>query len=174
MGTRLLRFDIGCGKNKKEGFTGVDVRKFEGVDVVLDAGKKKWPWKANSVDEVHCSHMIEHLTPPERIHFVNELFRVLKPEGFCTLIAPYWAASRAYGDLTHQWPPISDFWFYYLDKDWRAVNAPHNDGYTCDFACTWGYSLHPSIQSRNQEYQMSAVQNYKEAAQDIIATLKKK
>jgi hypothetical protein len=45
--------------------------------------------------------------------------------------------------------------------------------YTCDFAATWGYSLHPSIQHRNTEYQTFALSNYKEAAQDIIATLTK-
>lgn len=170
----MVKIDLGCGPNKREGFIGVDSRKFAGVDKVVDLGKAKWPWKNCSVDEAHSSHMVEHLTAPERIHFVNELYRVLKVGGACQLIAPHWASCRAYGDLTHQWPPVSEFWFYYLDKNWRAVNAPHNDGYACDFECTWGYSLHQSIQSRNTEYQMNALQFWKEAAQDIIATLKKR
>lgn len=169
-----LKLDLGCGPNKKEGFIGVDSRKFPGVDKVVDLGKAKWPWKDNSVVEAHSSHMLEHLTGPERIHFVNELYRVLKPGAGCQLIVPHWASCRAYGDLTHQWPPVSEFWFYYLDKNWRAANAPHNDGYTCDFECTWGYSLHQNIQTRNQEYQMHAISFWKEAAQDIIATMKKR
>lgn len=168
-----MKLDLGCGPNKREGFIGVDSRKFKGVDKVVDL-TKKWPWKNNSVEEAHCSHMVEHLTAAERIHFVNELHRVLKPGAKCTLIAPHWSSCRAYGDLTHQWPPVSEFWFYYLSKDWRAINAPHNDGYTCDFECTWGYSLHQDIQARNQEYQIHAMTFWKEAAQDVIATLVKK
>lgn len=167
-----LRIDLGCGKNARAGFTGVDCRDF-GQDITADL-RQKWPWKDETVEEAHCSHFIEHLKADERIHFVNELYRVLKPGGKCQVIVPHWSASRAYGDLTHQWPPVSEFWFYYLDKTWRAANAPHNDGYKCDFLATWGYSLHQAIQPRNQEYQQHAIQFFKEAAQDIIATLTKR
>ena len=169
----MVRLDLGCGKNKREGFTGVDSREFEGVDQVVDLSQP-WPWDDNSVDEVNCSHMLEHLTAPERIHFVNELHRVMKPGAKCTIIVPHWASCRAYGDLTHQWPPVSEFWFYYLNKEWRAVNAPHNDQYTCDFDATWGYSMRQDLFARNQEYQMFALSNYKEAAQDLIATITKR
>lgn len=170
----MVKLDLGCGKNKKESFTGVDIRQFEGVDVVCDLGNDPWPWEADSVDEVHCSHMVEHLDAKQRIHFVNELYRVLKKGAKALIIVPYWASNRAYGDLTHQWPPVAEMWFYYLNKDWRSTNAPHNDFYTCDFEATWGYSTHPSLATRNQEFQQFAVNFYKEAAQDIIATLTKR
>lgn len=168
----VLKLDLGCGLNQQEGFTGVDIRDF-GQDVTCDL-RETWPWDDGTATEVHCSHFIEHLKAPERIHFANELYRVLIPGGKATLIAPHWASCRAYGDLTHEWPPVSEFWFYYLLKSWRQVNAPHNDDYTCDFDATWGYALHPDIQPRNQEYQQHAVQFYKESAQDIIATLVKR
>lgn len=167
----LLKLDLGCGKNKREGFHGVDSLKFDAVDQVVDL-TKPWPWKDGTVEEAHCSHMIEHLTWPERVHFFNELHRVLIAGGKCQLILPHWASARYYGDPTHK-EPMSEFAFYYLDKGWRDVNAPHV-GYTCDFAVTWGYSMHQSLVTRNPEYQQFALQNYKEAAQDIIATLVKR
>jgi SAM-dependent methyltransferase len=170
---KFLKLDFGCGPNKREGFEGVDCRKFDGVDHVVDL-KKKWPWKKNSVEEAHSSHFIEHLTAPERIHFVNELYRVLIPGGKCQIIVPHWASCRAYGDLTHQWPPVSEFWFYYLSQEWRDANAPHNDEYACDFMATWGFSMHQMLISKNQEYQEHALYFWKEAAQDIIATLTKR
>ena len=170
-----LRLDLGCGKNKREGFTGVDARKFDGkVDIVFDLSKPKWPWKDNSVTEAHCSHFVEHLDAKGRINFVNELYRILKPDAKCQVITPHWCSNRAYGDLTHAWPPVSEMWFYYLDKNWRAGNAPHNDFYMCDFACTWGYSMHPAIVSRNLDFQQDALQFKKEAAQDIICTMVKR
>lgn len=181
----FLKLDLGCGKNKKPDFLGVDSIKFEGVDVVTDL-TKKWPWAGGSVQEVHASHFVEHLDAEERIHFCNELYRVLIPDGKATLIVPHWASCRAYGDMTHKWPPVSEFWFYYLSRLWRlgdgkqGANAPHDDikynpkGYDCNFECTWGYGLRPDIATRNQEWQQFAMANYKEVLTDIIATLVKK
>lgn len=186
-----LKIDLGCGKNPREGFIGVDVRDF-GQDIQADL-TKRWPWKDGSVTEAHASHFLEHLTAPDRVHFFNELWRVLIPEGKASIITPYWASCRAYGDMTHQWPPVSEFFYYYLSKPWRLgvvcadckkkptkgckacvpANAPHNDEYTCDFEAVWGYSVHPSLQSRNQDYQNHAVAYFKEAAQDLFANLTK-
>lgn len=171
----IIKLDLGCGPNKREGFLGVDVRQFDGkVDVVHDL-TKPWPWKNESVMEVHCSHFIEHLEAHERVHFINELYRVLVPGGKCTLIAPYAFSERAYGDMTHKWPPVVGFWFYYLDKPWRTANAPHS-GYNddVDFLWSYGYSLHGKLAGRNQEYIDNATLFYKEACQDIQATLEKR
>lgn len=173
-GSEPVRLDLGCGTRCKDGFVGVDSRAFAGVHVVCDLGKEHWPWDHNSVDEVHCSHMVEHLTPAERIHFANELHRVLKPGGKATIITPHWASVRAYGDLTHQWPPVVSFWYLYLNAEWRKVNAPHNDGYTCDFDHGYGYGMHPSVQARNVEFQNFAAVHYTEAAQDLHVTLTKR
>lgn len=195
----LLRLDFGCGKNKREGFTGVDSLALPGVDIVLDVKAKHepnehvranlsditlpvfkpWPWADDSVDEAHCSHFIEHLTWPERVHFFNELGRVLKKEAKCTVIWPSWASARFYGDPTHK-EPCSEWMLMYLNVEWRKVNAPHADAaqagphplaYTCDFDWTYGYNLHPAIAVKNQEYQMHALTFWKEAAADIVATI---
>jgi len=174
-----LRLDLGSGPNKKAGFLGVDAIAFPGVDVVCNLADKAWPWDDASVEEAHASHFIEHLDAMQRVHFFNELHRVLKPGAKCTLITPHWSSCRAYGDPTHKWPPVSEFLWYYLKADWRAGNAPHTDakylpgGFACNFEVTWGYSLEPGIATRNQEYQQMAIQYYKEACQDTIATLTK-
>ncbi len=182
-----LKLNLGSGPTKIPGFISVDNIKFPEVDVVCDL-TKKWPFDDNTVDEATASHVVEHFTAMERVHFVNELYRVMIPGGKATIVAPCWSSCRAYGDPTHCWPPVSEFWFYYLSKDWRLGNkanenkgnAPHTDatyiqgGFACDFDATWGYSLHPTVQLRNQEAQSFMVQFYKEAASDIIATLVKK
>jgi ubiquinone/menaquinone biosynthesis C-methylase UbiE len=177
-----IRIDLGAGPNKKAGFLGVDSIAFPGVDVVLKIGSEVWPWDDNSVDEAHCSHTLEHLTNLndkwERVHFFNELYRVLKPGAKCTLIIPHWNSNRYYGDPTHK-EPFSEMGFYYLSKEWRKGNAPHSDkehnpnGYSCDLQAVWGYALHPALTTRNAEYQQFAQQWYKEAVQDMHATLTK-
>jgi hypothetical protein len=174
-----MKLDLGCGKNKKEGFLGVDQYQMENVDVVLNIGEATWPWENDSVEEIHASHFLEHLTPVQRTHFMNEAYRVMKEGAKCTIITPHWASNRAYGDMTHQWPPVAEMFYYYLSQDWRNTQAPHTDkkwnptGFNCNFAATWGYSFAPEMNARNQEYVQFALSNYKEAAQDLYATLVK-
>lgn len=189
----LLRIDLGCGPNKRQPlpgevpWVGVDSIAFPGVDVVADL-TRRWPWPDSSVAEAHASHFLEHLTNFEdrweRVHFFNELYRVLVPGGKATLIFPHWCSNRYYGDPTHR-EPFSEMGFYYLKREWRlgdpAKNlpgqAPHADaahnpnGYACDFDATWGYAMRPDLSARNQEYQQFAMSNYKEACLDLHATL---
>ena len=194
----VIKLDLGCGKSRQPGFLGVDRRKFEGVDFVTDLTSKTWffdvnvggictkeeeGWKLpdSSVTEVHCSHFLEHLNhnqeDPARVRFMNELYRVLIPGGKATIITPHWASNRAYGDFTHADKPVSEMFYYYLSKEWRKTNAPDNDiewneqGYTCDFDATWGYSMHDMIKVKHQEAQSFAMTFYKEAVQDMYSTI---
>lgn len=171
-----IKLDIGCGPNKKPGFIGVDQYSFPGVDVVTDLNKA-WPWEDNSVEEASSSHCLEHFDAMERVHFLNELYRVLKPGAKATIAVPHWASCRAYGDPTHKWPPMSEFAFYYWKKDWRLSQAPHSDaanltgGFNCNFDVQWGYTYHPEVGMKNQEYIQFAQNFYKEAIWDMVATL---
>jgi hypothetical protein len=175
----MVKLDLGCGKNKKEGFIGVDQYAMENVDVVLDIGNATWPWKDGEVEEIHASHFLEHLTQEQRVHFMNEAYRVMKDGAKATIITPHWASNRAYGDITHCWPAVSEMFFYYLKQEWRDTQAPHTDikwnpkGFSCDFDATWGYSFGGELQTRHAEYVQFALQNYKDAAQDLHATLTK-
>jgi hypothetical protein len=69
---------------------------------------------------------------------------------------------------------VSEFAFFYLNKAWREVNAPHADNYTCDFGPPGiGYNMRPDWNVRNDEFKQFALSNYKEAASDLIVTLLK-
>lgn len=170
----VLKIDLGCGTRKKDGFTGADVLAFEGVDVVLNLGKARWPWADNSVAEAHCSHMLEHLTSLERAHFFNELYRVLAPGAKALVQTPYWASNRAYGDPTHIWPPVSEFSYFYLSAEWRKTEAPHTESlFTCDFkGTTWGFVGNPGLLTgRDERFTNFAISHYKDAVLDLVATL---
>jgi ubiquinone/menaquinone biosynthesis C-methylase UbiE len=197
----LLNIDLGCGKSKKPGFMGIDRRAFDGVDGVTDLTKSRWVFAESSlggidllplgagefvlpdssVNEAYCSHFLEHLEHnqrrPERVRFMNELWRVLVPGGKATIITPHWASNRAYGDFTHADKPVSEMFYFYLNRDWRIVNAPDNDaefnpdGYTCHFEAEFGCSLHPDLGELTPEDRSFALAWYKEAASDLYANL---
>jgi Methyltransferase domain len=199
---QLLKLDLGCGPNPIADFIGLDSLAFNDKVTKTDLSAKIWTFdkhafpthavitldgktmlRDSSVTEFHCSHFLEHLTGLERVRFYNELYRVLTPGGRGKIVTPHWASNRAYGDFTHQWPPVSEMTYYYLNKDWRigidgvGGNAPHNDikwnqdGYTCDFDASWGYGMHGAIIGRNTEYQNFAMAWFKEACQDMHCTL---
>jgi ubiquinone/menaquinone biosynthesis C-methylase UbiE len=182
-----LKLDIGCGPNKAEGFVGLDVIAFPGVDHVCNVGADRWPFEDNSVSEARAIHFLEHLTnlegKCERIHFFNELYRVLRPEAGCLLVFPHWASQRYYGDPTHR-EPFSEFGFLYLQRDWRLGSgaqppqAPHTDitynphGYSCNFHCNYQYAYQDHLlKTRTPEFVAFAAQYYKEVVTDIYATV---
>lgn len=178
--TELLKLDLGCGTHKLEGWHGVDVKKFPGVDTVCDL-LKKWPWADETVAEINMSHTLEHFTGSQRVHIFNEMYRVLQKGGTAKIQTPSWASNRAYGDFTHQWPPVSEMAYSYVSKKWRAEQAPHTDiewtpeGYSCDFEATVGwYGIHAELAGRADEAKQWWLTFGKEAAQDLLATLTKR
>lgn len=163
-----LKIDLGCGKNKMPGFIGVDSLAFEGVDVVTDL-TKRWPWDDNSVDEANSSHFLEHLDQMQRVHFWNELYRVLKPGCVARIVAPHWSHSCAYGDPTHVWPPVSPWAIFYTNKQWRDGNAPHTDHlFKCDFDWSFAGSWDQRHELRNNETKQFAMMNYIDSYRDVI------
>lgn len=167
-----LRLDIGCGKTKMDGWEGIDSIDF-GQKHVHDV-RRGLPWLADcSVSEVRSSHFVEHLTGSERIEFFNELYRVMKPGATALIVTPNWSHACAYGDPTHQWPPMSQWYPLYLNKAWRDGNAPHA-AYTCDFDHTVAGSWDASIEGRNPETKSMMMNSYTNAWRDLIVTLTRK
>jgi SAM-dependent methyltransferase len=161
---------------KGVGFAGVEQMPFarkqpDGSWVYGSPGAEPLP--DNSVDQVFSSHFLEHLTGGERVCFFNELWRVMKPGAQAQIITPNWAHSCAYGDPTHQWPPVSDFYVLYLGRAWREVNAPHTD-YICNFDWATGGSWDPWLEVRHVDARMFAMQRYVNSLRDLYVTLVKR
>jgi hypothetical protein len=171
-----VRLDLGCGQHKREGFTGVDSSPECQPDIVCDLSKAPWPFEDNSVDEVHSSHFIEHLTGAERAVFFNELYRVMKKDAKGTFIVPHENSIRAIQDITHQWPPVSEGFLFYLSKEWRVANGiDHYHPLKCDFIATWGYGFaDPAWATRQDEARVFGVKHYNNVAADLHFNLVKR
>lgn len=171
---KLLKLDLGCGQRKQEGHIGVDLHKAEGVDVVFDLRKTPWPWKSGSVESTFSSHFLEHLDGPQRIVFMDELWRVLRIGGTALFVTPYWASMRAVQDPTHAWPPIAESSYLYFNKEWRKANGLDHYLGKCDFDYTYGYSVSPAWAGRNEEARNNAIAHYVNAVMDLHVTLTKR
>jgi predicted SAM-dependent methyltransferase len=78
-----LRLNLGCADRKLDGFLSVDI--VPPADFVTDLSEK-WPWADSSVAEIVGYDVIEHIA--DRIHFMNEMHRVLVPGGVATIETP--------------------------------------------------------------------------------------
>jgi len=99
---KKIRIDIGCGKNKKEGFIGIDIDPNSDADIIASA--LDLPFNDSSIDEINCSHLVEHFSPGEARKFFDEICRVLKKGGVANLkIDRDWTESRLLKkDPTHK------------------------------------------------------------------------
>lgn len=95
--------NFGCGTTKIPGSIGVDVVKIDGfTDVVHDFNVLPYPFKSNSVDEIHMYHVLEHLSNP--LEKMEELHRILKPGGMLHLRVPHFSSMGSFTDITHVRP----------------------------------------------------------------------
>jgi ubiquinone/menaquinone biosynthesis C-methylase UbiE len=95
-----MKLDIGCGKNKKMGFIGLDKVKLPGVDIVCDLDKEKIPLQDNSIEEVFSMHFMEHTA--DLLFVMEEVWRICKNEAKITIAVPYFTSVGAFRDPTHK------------------------------------------------------------------------
>ena len=101
----------------------VDAAMIDGIDEVVNLFQYPWPWADNSVDEIWCSHLIEHIPHRANIKvpiwqrkprslsimarldgwyaFFHEVHRVLKPGGLFHAITPHGNSVSGMTDPTH-------------------------------------------------------------------------
>jgi hypothetical protein len=171
----LLKVDLGCGDlNKPPGWIGVDIVKTPSVDVVHDLTKFPWPFANESCSEMQALHLFEHIPKQFRFAFMDEVYRILVPDGTIKIQCPYWSSGRAYQDPTHEWPPINEGSFFYFWKKWRVDNKLDHYAVHCDFDFSWGYVYDPETASRTDEIRQFNVKNYNNSVMDLVMVLTKK
>ena len=92
------RVNLGCCDAPAAGFLNVDRAPGPGVDRLVDL-TLAWPWTESSLDEIRAWDIIEHL--PDKLHTMNEMWRVLRPGGRAEIIVPTTDGPGAFQDPTH-------------------------------------------------------------------------
>ncbi len=80
----LYRVDIGGGYRSKAGFFRLDIDANLKPEMLADA--QYLPFRNNTINEIYCSHILEHLQNPRLT--VREIARILKSKGVATIIVP--------------------------------------------------------------------------------------
>lgn len=115
-----IKLDVGCGKNCKQGFIGVDAIKLDGVSIICNIDKEKLPFEDSSVSEIYTHMLLEHCV--NIVDIMNEFHRVLKNNGKITIIVPYGTTHQFVQDPTHKTPFNEDtFRKYFINKNYVSA-----------------------------------------------------
>jgi len=161
-----VKLNLACGQNKLQGFINVDV--VPDCDQQVDLESFPWPWDNESIDEIYCSHYIEHT--PDLIAFMDECYRVLKANGRAVLVAPYYNSIRAWQDPTHV-RAISEATFAYYNKNWREINKLDHYNIKSDFNSEISLVFNPEWANKTEEEIKFAIKHYVNVVDDIQAVL---
>lgn len=132
-----LKLHVGCGKNKQEGWTGLDRQKIEGVDIVHDPVQFPWPLGDSTCHMALISFHLERIPPESVIPTFDELWRVLKPGGQALVATHFAGSAQSYTDPTyyrHGFTPQSFNYFdpqqkeyeIYKPKPWMVVSVQYD------------------------------------------------
>ena len=99
-GNGSLAIELGCGLKKKKGRVGIDKVDLPHVDIVADIENGLAFLPDNSVDEIHCRSVLEHIENFENL--IREMVRVLKKDGRAYVFVPHFSNPYYYSDYTHK------------------------------------------------------------------------
>lgn len=88
-----------------------------GVDLVHDLNRIPYPFEDNHFDEVHATHVIEHVD--SILAVMEEIHRICKPGARVTIITPHYSDSISWQDPTHRWH-LNSYSFDYFDPDYHT------------------------------------------------------
>jgi SAM-dependent methyltransferase len=95
-----LKLNFGCGEKTYEDYVNMDKVELPGVDVLWDLEKTPMPFETNSVDEIKCEHILEHVR--NFMPMIEEMWRICKPGAMIYVWGPYFRYEAAYRDPTHE------------------------------------------------------------------------
>lgn len=109
-----MKLNLGSGWDKKNGFVNIDIDPGAEPDVVCDI--LHMPFREGAADGVRAFDVLEHVPNDKRIAVIEEIYRVLKPDGLFEHFTPTTDGRGAFQDPTHLSFWNINSWFYYCPE----------------------------------------------------------
>jgi len=106
------KLNLGAGKDIRSEYVNHDIANIDGIDVVHNLNDLPWPWEKDSFEEIVAMDVLEHLD--EFLPIMEELHRILRPDGIIRIKVPYWNSVFCHIDPTHK-QLFHEMTFHFLD-----------------------------------------------------------
>jgi len=145
-----MKYNIGSGDLKKEGYTNVDLSTKCRPEIVADITKTPWNWANPGAERIEADNLFEHIEPHTLIEVINECHRILKPGGRLWLRVPFVKftpenLTACFTDPTHV-NYFTEGTFDYWNKDHARHRAFGKD-----------YGIKPWKVIRNSEWEKKSI-----------------
>ena len=107
-----MKINIGCGRKKMPDYINIDNRQEHKPDLLVNVDDGL-PFADSSVDEIYTSHFIEHVN--DLVETMREFHRVLKPDGFVTIIYPCYPDARVFSSPYHKYFLTDSTFHWFVD-----------------------------------------------------------
>lgn len=94
------KLELACGKYPDPEACNLDIERIAGVDIVHDLEKYPYPFNDEQFESIQATDIVEHIT--DTIKMMNELHRILKPEGIIKIHTNYAGHISAFTDPQHK------------------------------------------------------------------------
>ncbi len=86
-------------KPPPQGYINIDKYPTNYTDKIVDLDKLPLPFEDNSIEEIECLNILEHLLYP--VDTLKDFHRILKKDGIVKIRLSFYNHPRSYEDLTH-------------------------------------------------------------------------
>lgn len=117
--------NIGCGKNRLDGWVNVDLYHY--ADVKFDICQP-WPMEPGSVGTIHASHVLEHFRDDDLFTLFWEMGEALRPGGCLLGIVPYGYTTMQMGAPQHKQMFLKETLYNLSSKNFEKTAYCNNMG----------------------------------------------
>jgi predicted SAM-dependent methyltransferase len=123
-----MRFNMGCGHNRLDGWINVDASPVCQPDQVVDLETTPWPWDAGCASEIRFNHSLEHMGADARVflEIMKEIYRIAAPDAVVHINVPHPRHDTFISDPTHVrivTPDTLTLFDRRLNDEWQAKGA---------------------------------------------------
>ncbi|MFJ8102447.1 class I SAM-dependent methyltransferase [Lysinibacillus sp. NPDC096212] len=83
----LKLLNVGCGTTFHKAWVNIDINSIHEEIINVDI-RKGLPFEESSFDVVYSSHVLEHFSIQDGLSLLNEIYRVLRPNGIVRIVVP--------------------------------------------------------------------------------------
>lgn len=113
----MVKLNLGAGREKIEGYENIDNDPATNPDFVYDIVKNGLDaYPDNYADEIRAHDFLEHIPLGRTIFVIDEIWRVLKPDGMFDHLTPSTDGRGAFQDPTHLSFWNINSWYYFCPE----------------------------------------------------------